>query len=78
MKVRIKRANKTKEIPTGFSWKSLFFGVLYPLFIGDLTGFFLQLVISILTCGLSWLVTPFYYNENRLNRFMRNGWEIVY
>jgi len=76
MKITLKRLNKTKNIATGYSWKSLLFGVFYPLFIGDIKGFILQLPIAIITGGISWVFTPFHYNENRLTRLLKDGWEL--
>ena len=70
----LKRGQETIEIKTGYSWKSLLFGVFYPLFIGDSYGAFVQFCISSCTFGLSWLITPFHYNSNRLKRLIDNGW----
>lgn len=75
-KIKLYRGVIKKEISKGYSWKSLFFGVFYPLFNGDTKGFFIQLPIALITCGFNWLITPFHYNENRLNRLLYNGWQI--
>lgn len=66
----------SKNISTGYSWKSLFFGVLYPAFRGDFKGFIIQSLLYTITGGLMWFFVPFYYNKNYLNRMIDKGWKI--
>lgn len=66
-----------KEVKKGFSWTMLFFGVFVPLFRGDFKWFFIILLVSFITGGISWLVFPFFYNKLYLNDLLNNGYEIV-
>jgi hypothetical protein len=65
-----------KRIATGFSWKSLFFGCLYPAAKGDIKGFIIQLILAFCTMGMSWVITPFVYNRRYLERMIEKGWKI--
>lgn len=67
----------TKKVAEGYSWKSLFFGVLYPAYRGDFKGFVIQFVLAMITFGLSWLFVPFFYNKTYLNRCVDNGWGTI-
>ena len=75
--ITIKRNKRAREISTGFSWKSLFFGIFYPFFRGDLTGFIIQLILAVITFGVSWFIIPFTYNDIFLRRMTRKGWYVV-
>ena len=74
--ITLKKNGLKKVVSTGFSWKSLFFGVFYPAARGDFKGFFIQLALGIFTGGLAWLVIPFTYNSKYLERMVSDGWEI--
>lgn len=63
-----------KKVATGYSWKSLIFGVLYPIARGDFKGAILQFLLCSITFGLSWFVTPFVYNYYFLRRLIIQGW----
>ena len=65
MKVRLKQENSglIKEVPVGFSWTTLLFGVFVPLIRGDLKWFIIFFIASCLTGGLAWIVVPFVYNK---------------
>tara|TARA_R110000824_G_scaffold158397_3_gene332218 strand:- start:1002 stop:1235 length:234 start_codon:yes stop_codon:yes gene_type:complete len=76
MKVLI-REGEQKVVTTGFSWTVFFFGVFVPLFRGDGMGFLIQLVLGFCTCGLSWLVIPFTYNNAYEQRLRNNGWKTL-
>ena len=65
-----------KKVSTGYSWKSLFFGVFYAASRGDFKGFFIQLGLGIFTSGLSWLFVPFRYNKIYLDRLFSEGWAL--
>lgn len=65
-----------KKIATGYSWKSLLFGCLYPAARGDMKGMIIQGFLAVITFGLSWLIVPFYYNKRYLERMISNGWKI--
>lgn len=74
--ILLKKNGHTKKVATGYSWKSLFFGVFYPLYRGDYAGFFIQFILGLLTGGLSWLVVPFRYNKIYLDRLIVDGWKL--
>jgi hypothetical protein len=67
--------NVEKKVATGYSFKSLFFGVLYPIARNDFKGLIIQLILCSLTFGLSWFVTPFVYNYYFIRRLVIKGWE---
>lgn len=66
----------TKEIPQGYSWTVLFFGVCVPLLRGDMKGFMIQSILAIFTAGISWFIVPFRYNAIYLERMVNKGWMI--
>ena len=66
----------TKEVPTGYSFTTLLFGVCVPLFRSDYKGFFIQTILAMFTLGLSWLIVPFTYNKTYLNRLISDGWMV--
>lgn len=47
----------------GFSWTTLFFGILVPLFRGDWKWFLIMVIAMIVTCGLSNILFWFIYNR---------------
>jgi hypothetical protein len=65
-----------KKVATGYSWKSLLFGVLYPASRGDIKGFIIQIVLALVSGGLSWLFVPFKYNKIYLDRLVSEGWAL--
>ncbi len=65
----------TKDIATGFSWKSLLFGVLYPIARGDFKGMIIQFVLASLTFGLSLFIVPFTYNKAYIIRVLPDGYQ---
>lgn len=76
MKIKLtNNAGITKECKLGFSWTMLFFGLLVPLFRGDGKWAGLSLLISILTCGLGWLVFPFIYNKKYIETLLEKGYK---
>lgn len=66
-----------KEVKSGFSWTTLFFGPLVPLFRGDLFWFCLMLLLSGLTCGVSLLIFPFCYNNLYAQKLMNRGYKFI-
>lgn len=67
--------NVYREVSTGYSWKSLLFGVFYPLSRGDYAGFFIQSLICICTLGLAWIFIPFFYNRIYIKRMVEKGYQ---
>lgn len=74
--ITLQRNGIEKKIATGYSWKSLLFGVFYPAARGDIKGFIIQTLLAIFTSGLSWFIVPFKYNKIYLERMMDKGWLI--
>lgn len=75
MAITLQKNGITKKVATGFSWKNLFFGCLYPIARGDTKGFFLQFGLAIITAGLCWFITPFFYNKIWLKRLIEDGYK---
>ncbi|MDZ7342385.1 MAG: HrgC protein [candidate division KSB1 bacterium] len=76
MKINLKH-NQTgamKEVKLGFSWTTLFFGALVPLFRGDLKWFVIMFLVSIITFGIAWLIFPFIYNKIYIKELMEKGY----
>lgn len=73
MKVRLENsAGMCKEVKVGFSWTGLFFGILVPMVRGDWKGFFIWLIVDIVTVGIGWLIFPFVYNKTYIKRIIEN------
>jgi len=78
MKVVLRHYASGHEITCkkGFSWTTLFFGALVPLFRGDLKWFFIMLITNLIVAALTfgfglivtWVVFAFIYN----NRYIRD------
>lgn len=74
-----------RKIKKGFSWTTLFFGPLVPLFRGDILGLIvaltLEIIVGVMTAGLGaiaiWLVMPIFYNSWHISRLQKKGWKIV-
>ena len=64
-----------KKLSTGFSFRCLFFGCLYPLCIGDLKGAARHFAYASMTLGLSILFVPFFYNKKKLKSFLEDGYK---
>ena len=65
-----------KEVKKGFSWTMLFFGVFVPLVRGDWKWFLISMLAGLVTCGISWLIFPFFYNKIYLNELLEKGYVI--
>ena len=74
MKISLKKNNVLKEVPFGFSWTNLFFGLFVPLLRGDLKWAIIMLVVAVLTYGFSWIIFPFFYNKIYMKSLLENGW----
>ena len=74
--ITITKNGLNKKVATGYSFKSLLFGCLYPAARGDFKGLLIQLLLALFTGGLSWLIVPFFYNKKYLERMISDGWMI--
>ncbi|MGY0162937.1 hypothetical protein [Edwardsiella tarda] len=72
-----KDTKEKKEIPTGFSWTMLFFGIFVPLLRGYFIYFFILLALCFLG-GLgiiiAWFICPFIINKHYRQHLLSNGW----
>lgn len=73
MSILLLKNGLKKKVATGYSWKSLFFGVFYALFRGDTRGALTQLVYAFFTGGISWFFIPFTYNKRYIKRLIESG-----
>lgn len=62
-----------KNIPTGFSWTTLFFGVFVPLLRGDVRWAIISFAIFWVTFGISWIIFPFIYNKIYIKELLSKG-----
>ena len=64
-----------KKVATGYSWKSLFFGCLYPFFRGDQKGGIRHFIYASVTFGVSLFFVPFFYNKRYIKQLIEEGYE---
>lgn len=74
-----------RNVPTGFSWTTLFFGLLPAAFRGDLKWAAIQLVVNLVVSGLTmglglivpWIVFAAIYNGRYEQDLRVAGWKEV-
>lgn len=66
-----------RQAPVGFSWTTLFFGLIPSLFRGHWVGALIQLICAVITFGISGLVFPFIYNKMYLNHLVNQGFKVT-
>lgn len=64
-------------VKKGYSFTTLFFSVLVPLWRNDLKGFLLMLVFALLTGGTSLFIFPFFYNGMYINSLKKKGYVFI-
>ena len=64
-----------EQVPTGFSWTTLFFSFFVPIFRGDTRGIVLQLIWGIITSGASVVWFACYYNKMYIKQLYRAGFK---
>ena len=57
--ITLEKNGLRKKVSTGYSWKSLFFGCLYPIVRCDYKGASRHFIYCSITFGISWFFTPF-------------------
>lgn len=77
MAIKLEKNGVVKEVKTGFSWTTFFFGLWVPVIRGDLKWAAIMLIVAMFTFGLSWLVFPFLYNKIYIKELLANGWNPV-
>ena len=80
--MRLSLNGVVKEVPTGFSWTTLFFGRLPALLRGDLKWGAIQIIVNVLvglfTAGVgvivTWIVFAAIYNGRHEQDLRAAGW----
>ncbi len=72
-----KQTGLTRQAKVGFSWTTLFFGFLPTLFREDWKWCIIEIVLAIVTFGISWLAFPFIYNKLYIKGLLSKGYEPV-
>lgn len=63
-----------EEVWEGFSWPCLFLGFIWYIYKGMWGWGIIALVLAILTWGISWLVFPFFANEQHAKSLLERGY----
>ena len=61
--VNLEKNGMIRQAPVGFSWTTLFFGFLVPLFRGDWVWFIIMLLIGMLSLGVINFILCFYITK---------------
>lgn len=72
--MRQMETGKTVEVKRGFSFTYFFFGPFVPLLRGHISGFFLTLLIELVSCTLGHWVLLFCYNGMYIDWLVKNGY----
>lgn len=70
----IDKQNRVRTAPIGFSWTTLFFGLIPALTRSDWKWALIEFVLAPVTFGLSWLVMPFLYNKFYIKDLLASGY----
>lgn len=73
--ITLEKNGLKKNVSTGFSWKSLCFGFLYPVVRGDFKGAARHFIYSSITLGVNWFITPFFYNTKYIKGLIEEGYK---
>lgn len=63
-----------EEIWEGFSWPCLFLGFIWHIYKGMWGWGVIALILAIFTYGISWLVFPFFANEQHAKSLLKRGY----
>lgn len=64
-----------RNVPEGFSWTTLFFGFFPALFRADYQYAAIQIMLALVTFGISTLIFPFIYNSLYMKKLISLGFE---
>jgi hypothetical protein len=75
-------SGQRKRAPVGFSWTSLFFGIIPPIWRQDWLAVVILLPLTIATILLGvvwiqWILQGFFYNKWYLEQLIKNGYQMV-
>lgn len=73
-KITLTKNGLTKTTKQGFSWTTLFFGGLVPLFRGDVKWCIIWLLGNIPSFGILGWFMAFKYNKIYVENLIENGW----
>ena len=73
--IKLTKKGLQKKVSTGYSWKSLFFGVFYAVWRGDIKGIIIQTLLVVVTGFACWIFIPFRYNKIYIRRLIEKGWK---
>ena len=63
-----------EEIWEGFSWPCLFLGFIWYIYKGMWGWGLIAFILAVFTWGLSWLVFPFFANEQHAKSLLKQGY----
>ena len=63
-----------EEIWKGFSWPCLFLGCIWYIYKGMWGWGVISLILACSTMGISWLIFPFFANEQHANSLLKRGY----
>lgn len=66
--------DSTEEIWEGFSWPCLFCGFLWYMYKGMWGWGIIALILAVCTVGISWLIFPFFANEQYARHLLKQGY----
>jgi hypothetical protein len=66
--------NKTITNPTGFSWTSLFFGLIPIPLRGNLKLTLISFGAAFISAGISWFIMPFFIKKLHIKDLINNGY----
>ncbi|MDD4555850.1 MAG: hypothetical protein PHE89_00785 [Alphaproteobacteria bacterium] len=72
------QTDKIKIIKTGFSWKTLLFGFMVPLFRKDWNSFLIFTPIYFITFGMASIPFAFVYNKKYIETLFEKGYNLLY
>jgi Short C-terminal domain len=66
--------DSTEEVWEGFSWPCLFCGCLWYMYKGMWGWGIIALILAVCTVGISWLIFPFFANEQYARHLLKQGY----